>query len=82
MRWTISPKLWLTLIGPFVLWLSLLVFPFDLVAQSPPANPGDVVINEIAWGGTAARMAAAGWHAMSVDLRGHGDTPGTLIRIE
>ncbi len=42
MRWTISPKLWLTLIGLSVLWLSLLAFPFDLVAQSPPANPGDV----------------------------------------
>ncbi len=30
-----------------------------------------------AWGGTAARMAAAGWHAMSVDLRGHGESAWT-----
>ena len=30
-----------------------------------------------AWGGTAERMAAAGWHAISVDLRGHGDSDWT-----
>ncbi|HEX6349121.1 MAG TPA: alpha/beta hydrolase [Candidatus Dormibacteraeota bacterium] len=27
-----------------------------------------------AWGGTRARLAAAGWRAISVDLRGHGDS--------
>jgi pimeloyl-ACP methyl ester carboxylesterase len=27
-----------------------------------------------AWGGTAARLAAAGWYAVSADLRGHGDS--------
>ena len=30
-----------------------------------------------AWGGTAARIAAAGWHAISVDLRGHGESAWT-----
>ena len=30
-----------------------------------------------AWGGTAVRMAAAGWHAISVDLRGHGESAWT-----
>jgi pimeloyl-ACP methyl ester carboxylesterase len=27
-----------------------------------------------AWGGTAAALARAGWHAISLDLRGHGDS--------
>ena len=27
-----------------------------------------------AWGGTAAALAAAGWYAISLDLRGHGDS--------
>lgn len=27
-----------------------------------------------AWGGTAQSLAAKGWHAVSVDLRGHGDS--------
>jgi pimeloyl-ACP methyl ester carboxylesterase len=30
-----------------------------------------------AWGGTAARIANAGWHAISVDLRGHGESEWT-----
>lgn len=30
-----------------------------------------------AWGGTAQRIAAAGWHAISVDLRGHGESDWT-----
>ena len=30
-----------------------------------------------AWGGTAARIAAAGWYAISVDLRGHGESAWT-----
>jgi pimeloyl-ACP methyl ester carboxylesterase len=30
-----------------------------------------------AWGGTAARISDAGWHAISVDLRGHGDSDWT-----
>lgn len=30
-----------------------------------------------AWGGTAARIAASGWHAISVDLRGHGESDWT-----
>jgi len=30
-----------------------------------------------AWGGSAARVAAAGWHAVSVDLRGHGESDWT-----
>jgi hypothetical protein len=54
MRWTISRKLWLVVIGLVASCLPLLVSPFDLVAQSPPASPGDVVISEVAWGGTAA----------------------------
>ena len=27
-----------------------------------------------AWGGTARRLAEAGFHALSIDLRGHGDS--------
>ena len=27
-----------------------------------------------AWGGTARALAAAGWYAVSLDLRGHGDS--------
>jgi hypothetical protein len=54
MRWTISRKLWLVIIGLLASCLPLLVSPFDLTAQSPPVSPGDVVINEVAWGGTAA----------------------------
>ena len=27
-----------------------------------------------AWGGAARSLAAQGWHAVSVDLRGHGDS--------
>src|SRR5690242_13665097 len=27
-----------------------------------------------AWGGTRAALAAAGWRAIAVDLRGHGDS--------
>jgi hypothetical protein len=57
MRWTISSKSWLALIGLLAVSPLLLAFPFDLVAQSPTANPGDVVINEIAWGGSAASAA-------------------------
>ena len=30
-----------------------------------------------AWGGTAARVAAAGWYSLSVDLRGHGESDWT-----
>jgi len=30
-----------------------------------------------AWGGTAKRIASAGWHALAVDLRGHGDSDWT-----
>src|SRR4051794_26825172 len=26
------------------------------------------------WGGTAAALAARGWHAVTIDLRGHGDS--------
>lgn len=48
-------------------------------------NPGDAHViflhgggqTRHAWGGTAARMAAAGWHAISVDLRGHGESDWT-----
>lgn len=54
MRWTISPKLWLVVAGLVASGLALLASPFALVAQSPTANPGDVIINEVAWGGTAA----------------------------
>jgi hypothetical protein len=82
MRWTIFSKLWLLLFGPFAICLYLLASPFDLVAQGPPANPGDVVINEIAWGGSAASSAdewielhnttaqpvdLAGWSLISLD---------------
>lgn len=30
-----------------------------------------------AWGGAAARIASAGWYAINVDLRGHGDSAWT-----
>jgi non-heme chloroperoxidase len=30
-----------------------------------------------AWGGTAAALAAAGWYAVALDLRGHGDSETT-----
>jgi pimeloyl-ACP methyl ester carboxylesterase len=30
-----------------------------------------------AWGGTAAKIADAGWHAIAVDLRGHGESDWT-----
>ena len=55
--WTISSRMWPVFFGPFVVCLLLLASPFDLVAQSPPADPGDVIVNEIAWGGSAASSA-------------------------
>ena len=57
MRCSIASKFWLVFVGPFAFCLFLLTPAFDLVAQSPPAVPGDVVINEIAWGGSAASSA-------------------------
>ncbi|UCC87962.1 MAG: lamin tail domain-containing protein [Anaerolineales bacterium] len=57
MYWTLSRKLWPVGVALLAFCLFLLVFPFNLTAQSLPANPGDVVINEVAWGGTAASSA-------------------------
>jgi hypothetical protein len=54
MRCNLSSVGWLLGISLFAFCLLALAFPFQLAAQAPPANPGDVVINEVAWGGTAA----------------------------
>ncbi len=50
-----------------------------LVAESwgDPANPGVLLAHgggqtRHAWGGTAAALAARGWHALTLDQRGHG----------
>jgi pimeloyl-ACP methyl ester carboxylesterase len=48
-------------------------------------NPGDAPVvflhgggqTRHAWGGAAARIATAGWYAISVDLRGHGESAWT-----
>lgn len=56
----------------------------DLVADcwGAPSDPAVVFLHgggqtRHAWGGAATRLAAAGWHAISVDLRGHGDSAWT-----
>jgi epoxide hydrolase-like predicted phosphatase len=52
-----------------------------LVGEShgDPTRPPVVMLHgggqtRYAWGGTAAALAAAGWHAVNMDLRGHGDS--------
>ena len=56
----------------------------DLMADCWGAPDGPAVLflhgggqTRHAWGGTAVLMAAAGWHAISVDLRGHGESAWT-----
>ena len=53
----------------------------ELIADAwgDPALPPVVLLHgggqtRHAWGGTAAALAAAGFHAVAVDLRGHGDS--------
>lgn len=48
-------------------------------AHGSPSAPPVVLLHgggqtRHAWGGTAAALAAAGWHAIALDLRGHGDS--------
>lgn len=48
-------------------------------AWGDPGDPPVVLLHgggqtRHAWGGTAAALAADGWHALSLDLRGHGDS--------
>jgi pimeloyl-ACP methyl ester carboxylesterase len=48
-------------------------------AYGDPASPPVVLLHgggqtRHAWGGTAAALARAGWHALALDLRGHGDS--------
>jgi non-heme chloroperoxidase len=48
-------------------------------AYGDPAAPPVVLLHgggqtRHAWGGTAAALAHAGWHALALDLRGHGDS--------
>jgi pimeloyl-ACP methyl ester carboxylesterase len=48
-------------------------------AYGDPAAPPVLLLHgggqtRHAWGGTAAALAAHGWHAVSLDLRGHGDS--------
>jgi len=53
----------------------------ELVADAY-GNPGDPPVllqhgggqTRYAWGGTARALAARGWHAVALDLRGHGDS--------
>ena len=82
MRRNVSSMGWLVGISLFGFCLLALASPFQLAAQAPPANPGDVVINEIAWGGTAASpsdewielynttdqaIALTGWSLVALD---------------
>ena len=53
----------------------------DLVADAygDPAHPPVLLLHgggqtRFAWGGTAQQLAADGWHAVSMDLRGHGES--------
>jgi pimeloyl-ACP methyl ester carboxylesterase len=48
-------------------------------AFGDPADPPAVLLHgggqtRYSWHGTAVKLAAAGWYAVSVDLRGHGDS--------
>jgi non-heme chloroperoxidase len=48
-------------------------------AYGDPADPPVLLLHgggqtRHAWGGTAAALAANGWYAISLDLRGHGDS--------
>jgi hypothetical protein len=54
MRRNLSSMGWLLGISLFAFCLLAWLSPFQLAAQAPPTNAGDVVINEIAWAGTAA----------------------------
>ncbi len=52
------------------------------IAGDAWGNPGDPPVillpgggqTRHAWGGTAEKLAAAGWYALSLDLRGHGES--------
>lgn len=48
-------------------------------AYGDPAQPPVLLLHgggqtRFAWGGTAHALAASGWHAISMDLRGHGES--------
>jgi len=48
-------------------------------AYGDPSHPPVVLLHgggqtRFAWGGTAQQLAADGWHAVSLDLRGHGES--------
>jgi non-heme chloroperoxidase len=48
-------------------------------AYGDPAHPPVLLLHgggqtRFAWGGTAQALAAGGWHAVSMDLRGHGES--------
>jgi len=58
--------------------------PASKAPISPPEKPGPGVLllhqcnrQRKVWDDLAARLAAAGFHAMTVDLRGYGDSSGT-----
>ena len=48
-------------------------------AYGDPSHPPVLLLHgggqtRFAWGGTAAQLAADGWYAVSMDLRGHGES--------
>lgn len=64
--------------------------PLAADAWGDPASPPVVLLHgggqtRHAWGGTAEALARAGWHAVAVDLRGHGESgwaPGGDYSVE
>src|SRR5512134_4052452 len=48
-------------------------------AWGDPSHPPVLLLHgggqtRFAWGGTAAQLAAGGWYAVSMDMRGHGES--------
>jgi hypothetical protein len=86
MHCTVLRRLWLACGGLLAACLLFLVSLSDLAAQAPLANPVEVVINEVAWGGTAAN-ATDEWielynnTGVPIDLTGWTLTDGGDISV-